>query len=232
MNLLLFPTRFISTQVAEELSTFVGNTRARVVDLCCGVGISTRALRKAFPDSETVVGLDTSTEMLSMAKYVQDHLAHVKPWYFDWSWKAQSLTKLNAAARVKQTCDKAATFVLGNAEDTQLPSGSFDLATIMYAFHEVPKNGRDRMLEEVRRLLRPGGTLAVVDISSDYSPPPSMLMGEPFVKEYQENIHAQLASFKGFRPVSYKTLVKGHAGMWLLRREPNPNPAATAFAAA
>lgn len=30
-----------------------------MVDLCCGVGISTRALRDAFPEAETVVGIDT-----------------------------------------------------------------------------------------------------------------------------------------------------------------------------
>jgi trans-aconitate methyltransferase len=38
----------------------------RVVDLCCGVGFSTRALRDAFPQSNTtVIGIDTSPEMVN-----------------------------------------------------------------------------------------------------------------------------------------------------------------------
>jgi SAM-dependent methyltransferase len=42
----------------------------RVVDLCCGVGFSTRALRDAFsqPDT-TVIGIDTSPEMVRCNTY-------------------------------------------------------------------------------------------------------------------------------------------------------------------
>jgi ubiquinone/menaquinone biosynthesis C-methylase UbiE len=49
-----------------------------------------------------------------------------------------------------------------------------------YAFHEAPKQGRQRILKEVRRLLRPGGVLAVIDISTEYTPSRSMLAGEPY----------------------------------------------------
>ena len=52
-------TIVFSTQVAEELSAKVLTRQAKVVDLCCGVGISTRALRCAFPNAEAVVGIDT-----------------------------------------------------------------------------------------------------------------------------------------------------------------------------
>jgi trans-aconitate methyltransferase len=38
----------------------------RVVDLCCGVGFSTRALRDAFPQTDTtVIGVDTSPQMVN-----------------------------------------------------------------------------------------------------------------------------------------------------------------------
>ena len=50
----------------------------------------------------------------------------------------------------------------------------------MYAFHEAPKEGRDRILQEAHRLLEPGGTLAVVDTHSDFKPNMSMLSGEPY----------------------------------------------------
>jgi ubiquinone/menaquinone biosynthesis C-methylase UbiE len=55
----------------------------------------------------------------------------------------------------------------------------------MYAFHEVPREGRDRMIREARRILEPGGTLAIVDIHTDFKPPPSMLLGEPYGKQHK-----------------------------------------------
>jgi hypothetical protein len=36
----------------------------RIVDLCCGVGISTRALESAFPDSELIIGCVIGLENL------------------------------------------------------------------------------------------------------------------------------------------------------------------------
>lgn len=54
----------LSSQLAKELSKIVGKQKARVVDLCCGVGFSTRALQHAFPDAETILGIDTSPEMV------------------------------------------------------------------------------------------------------------------------------------------------------------------------
>jgi ubiquinone/menaquinone biosynthesis C-methylase UbiE len=41
--------------------------RARVLDLCCGTGLSTEALVRAYPDAE-VVGLDASDGMLERAR--------------------------------------------------------------------------------------------------------------------------------------------------------------------
>jgi ubiquinone/menaquinone biosynthesis C-methylase UbiE len=73
-------------------------------------------------------------------------------------------------------------------------------------------------LAEVRRLLSPGGTLAIIDISSEYTPSETMLMGEPYVLEYQQNIHRQLNEITGFRSTKYTNVVPGHVGMWTLKR--------------
>jgi ubiquinone/menaquinone biosynthesis C-methylase UbiE len=40
--------------------------RARALDLCCGTGLSTAALLRAYPDAE-VIGVDASGEMLALA---------------------------------------------------------------------------------------------------------------------------------------------------------------------
>jgi ubiquinone/menaquinone biosynthesis C-methylase UbiE len=41
--------------------------RARALDLCCGTGLSTRALARAYPDAE-IVGIDASREMIAIAR--------------------------------------------------------------------------------------------------------------------------------------------------------------------
>jgi len=46
----------VRKNIANELRAKVNKTGARVVDLCCGVGMSTRALESAFHDGELVVG--------------------------------------------------------------------------------------------------------------------------------------------------------------------------------
>jgi len=104
-----------------------------------------------------------------MATFLSKHLAVVTP-------LLQKLT--NRAKDI--ACSASTTFSKGNAENTELPSRSFDLVTVMYAFHEAPKHGRENILREAHRLLQPGGTLAVIDICTDYTPSKSMLAGEPY----------------------------------------------------
>lgn len=177
--------------------------------MCCGVGISTRALRDAFPNAEKVVGLDTSKEMISMANFLSKHLGLVKP--------IVSLFQ-NGASKMGCSGTSRPIYARGNAENTGFDAESFDLVTVMYAFHEAPKAGRERILREAYRLLQPGGTLAVVDICTDYTPSDTMLAGEPYVLEYQKNIHRQLKTIKGFSNVRYESIVPKHVGMWILKR--------------
>lgn len=178
----------LHTQVAQKLSRIVmarnikAGRKPRVLDMCCGVGISTRALQDAFPDSEVVVGLDTSSEMINMAGFLTNHVGFIKPVLgFVTSGMNNERTKLSTTKR-RQTFPRRAKFATGNAERTKFPSKSFDLVTVMYAFHEAPRAGREKILREAYRVLQPGGTLAVVDISTDYTPSKGMLSGEPYGK--------------------------------------------------
>ena len=50
---------------AERLS--VKTSKPRLLDLCCGTGASTEALRAAYPDA-TIIGLDASEGMLEQAR--------------------------------------------------------------------------------------------------------------------------------------------------------------------
>ena len=174
-------------KVAQQLAKIVmiqnmkTGRNPRVLDMCCGVGISTRALQDAFPDSELVVGVDTSSEMITMAGLLTNQLGfirHILKFFTDSTKKEQSKVSLNRSRKFP----KRAKFTIGNAERTNFPSKSFDLVTVMYAFHEAPKAGRDRILQEAYRVLQPGGTLAVIDISTEYKPSATMLSGEPYGK--------------------------------------------------
>lgn len=84
--------------------------------------------------------------------------------------------------------------------------------------YEAPKIGREKILKEAKRLLVPGGTLAIVDISTEYKPSEIMLQGEPYVTEYQKNIQRELLTASGFRLSRYTNEVPGRVGMWVLTR--------------
>ena len=146
--------RNIREEIAGDLKKRVVGENPRVLDMCCGVGMSTRALAAKMQDAEAIIGLDTSPEMISMAKF------------------QSALSNLNSLISDdgETSAEKVSTYVQGNAEKTNFSEKSFDLVTIMYAFHEAPAMGRYMILREARRLLKHGGMLALVDISPDYTP--------------------------------------------------------------
>lgn len=152
-----------------------------------------------------------------MANFLTDHLQTFSPIYEKLSESYTALKRKGYAIK-RVAKRKAIKFLQGNAESTSLPDQSFDLVTVMWAFHEAPLQGRDKILKEARRLLSPGGILAVVDISSEYVPSKTMLQGEPYVQEYQENIHNQLQDIRGFKAPQFRSIVENHLSMWTLTR--------------
>ena len=59
-------------------------------------------------------------------------------------------------------------FVRGSAEQIPFPDGSFDAVTIAFGLRNF--DHRDRCLAEIRRVLRPGGRLAVLDFAVPRNP--------------------------------------------------------------
>lgn len=51
------------------------------------------------------------------------------------------------------------------AEETRLPDQSFDLVSICLVVHELPQSATRSILQEARRLLRPQGHLAIMDMN-------------------------------------------------------------------
>src|SRR5262249_237087 len=68
-----------------------------------------------------------------------------------------------AVARRKLQPWARAWFVQGAAERMAVSDEQFDAVTCIYLFHELPPRVRRTVVQEIRRLLRPGGTLIFVD---------------------------------------------------------------------
>jgi ubiquinone/menaquinone biosynthesis C-methylase UbiE len=126
---------------AGGLAAWVGSGQARLMDLGCGSGASTRALLQAFRHGRRpeIVGVDASAGMLTQARS--------KPWPNGVRFEpcfAQDLA------------DKRDELGLGEAVD-----GVF----AAYLFRNVEPADRDRTLAAVRQVLRPGGVLVVQEYS-------------------------------------------------------------------
>ncbi|MBV6625055.1 MAG: class I SAM-dependent methyltransferase [Rivularia sp. (in: Bacteria)] len=105
-----------------------------ILDLACGVGLSTFALQKIYPQAK-VTGLDLSPYFLSVANYRS----------------RQQQNNIN--------------WVHAAAESTGLPDNSFDLVSIFLTCHELPQSATRKILTEARRVLRPNGYLAIMDMN-------------------------------------------------------------------
>jgi ubiquinone/menaquinone biosynthesis C-methylase UbiE len=78
------------------------------------------------------------------------------------------------------------------AESTGLPDASFDLVSIFLMCHELPQSATHQIFAEMRRVLRPGGYLAIMDMnpkSEVYQKMPAYILTllkstEPYLDEY------------------------------------------------
>ncbi|MEM0981046.1 MAG: class I SAM-dependent methyltransferase [Cyanobacteria bacterium P01_H01_bin.58] len=105
-----------------------------ILDVGCSVGVSTRWLHHFFQQQQTV-----HTTGLDLSPYMLAVAQH-----------------LDTKRAVSQ-------WIHAPAEQTGLPDASFDLVTLQFVTHELPRSATIAIVQEIRRLLRPGGTLAIAD---------------------------------------------------------------------
>jgi ubiquinone/menaquinone biosynthesis C-methylase UbiE len=78
------------------------------------------------------------------------------------------------------------------AEHTNLPAASYDLVSLFLICHELPQSATLEIFQEARRLLKPGGHIAIMDMnpaSEIYSQMPPYILTllkstEPYLDEY------------------------------------------------
>lgn len=126
------------------------------------MGLSTFALQQAFPHA-TITGLDFSSYYLAVAFHEADRRRiGIRHWRH------------------------------ALPEATGLAAVSIDLVSACLLLHEMPQDSTRRILREARRVLRPGGCLAIMDMNTDcdaYQTMPAALMTllkstEPYLDQY------------------------------------------------
>jgi ubiquinone/menaquinone biosynthesis C-methylase UbiE len=80
--------------------------------------------------------------------------------------------------------------VVGNAEAIPAPDASFDAATCIFTFHELPPRVRRNTLRECARVLKPGGRLVLLDSLQRGDEPDYDGMLERFPQYYHEPYYA------------------------------------------
>ncbi|MGD1919047.1 MAG: class I SAM-dependent methyltransferase, partial [Pleurocapsa sp.] len=96
------------------------------------------------------------------------------------------------------------------AETTGLPDGSFDLVSACLMFHELPTTAAKEIITEARRLLRPSGHLAIMDMNPQseifLKMPPYILTllksTEPYLDQYFSLDMEQVFTDAGFETPS------------------------------
>ncbi|MEL6495207.1 MAG: class I SAM-dependent methyltransferase [Cyanobacteria bacterium J06623_7] len=120
----------------QILAQYTAPTVDRVLDLGCSVGMSTLSLHRYFSARQNT---PIDTVGLDLSPYM--------------------LT----VAQARDTEGEIGQWIHGLGESTGLADNSFDLVTLQFVIHELPRQATAAILHEVLRILKPGGVLGIVD---------------------------------------------------------------------
>jgi len=104
-----------------------------VLDVGCGTGTLAIAAKRRVGDAGTVDGVDASAEMVERAR--------------------------KKAKRARS----GAVFRMALAESLPFETGHFDVVLSTVMLHHLPRAVRAQAIQEMRRVLKPGGRLLIVD---------------------------------------------------------------------
>jgi demethylmenaquinone methyltransferase/2-methoxy-6-polyprenyl-1,4-benzoquinol methylase len=162
-------------RTARRLRPILRRPDARVLDLCCGTGDLAFALARS--GRAKVIGADFSHAMLMRANTKRGDLAGIS------------------------SSDSTVPAAFFEADALKLPFAdeSFDLVTAAFGFRNLTnyENG----LREIRRLLKSGGTLAILE----FSEPPPGLIGDLY-RWYCRTVLPKIGGLLSGNPNAYKYL--------------------------
>ncbi len=145
----------LNRNLTRLAATVSHQPQARVLDLACGTGKWTPLFARALPETGRVIAFDYSAAMLAQT---QARLAD-----------EEQNTVL--AARTRLVC--------GDAYALPFKNGAFDIVFFGFWLSHVPRERVGEFLGEVRRVLKPGGQVFVVDSAQEANVPNEEISNRP-----------------------------------------------------
>lgn len=183
-------TSAIRKQIINYESTLSSAPRntGKILDIGCSVGASTKFLIEAFPDKDEVDAIDLSPYFLSAAKFY--HKMQTSPLFTEQNRKIIYHHMM--------------------AENMTFSSNSYDIVSISFLLHEVPTKTAEDILAQAFRVLRPGGTISIVDLSKKrIKALPQFHIAffeftEPHIRQYYKTDPMKILADKGFTFIETK----------------------------
>lgn len=182
----------------EILQAALPTAPQAIVDLGCSVGMSTFALQELYPEAQ-ITGVDLSPYFLAVAHYRAQNQKGNGQWLVG--------DRVAGDPGFTPIPDRL-TWLHAAAESTGLPDASCDLVSTFLVFHELPQTAAIAILKEARRLLRPGGHFALMDMnpqSEIFAKMPAYILTllkstEPYLDQYFTLDLSQALVEAGFEP--------------------------------
>jgi len=117
--------------------------------------------------------------------------------------------------------------VQGDAAALEFADGRFDAVYSVFLFHELPLPVRELVLDEARRVLRPGGFFGLVDSLQKGDDPELDWALDFFPREFHEPYYAHYAAHAMeplFEAAGFEDLTRGtgYLAKWIAARAPSP----------
>lgn len=153
MALRVWPQEELSWQTAQDrlrssfhqvLADQITRPVRDILDIGCSVGISTLSLHRYYAQQDAQPsGQQPSAPVRTVGLDLSPYML--------------------AVAKFRDVNQEIADWVHAKAEQTEFPDQSFDLITLQFVLHELPRQATTAIFQEAHRLLRPGGSLAIAD---------------------------------------------------------------------
>ncbi len=120
----------------QVIDNYIPHRITDILDMGCSVGVSTLAVHRYYQQKQET---KINTVGLDLSPYML------------------------AVAKMRDTNQEIKQWIHGLGENTKFADNSFDLVTLQFVLHELPRTATQAIFQEIFRILRPGGVIAITD---------------------------------------------------------------------